>query len=121
MMAVCTFLAEVGGIPCLPISLLILASACRALFMQRHRFSLSVRAESSQTPSHLVASSAKKIWLSPTRIGLFFFFFHNFLLFVSKMASVSLVSKRTAFTSAHFMLRARPTGSLALDALAGFA
>ena len=100
MMAVCTFLAEVGGIPCLFTNLRILASACLARLVHRRRFSTKASAESSHTPNHLVAPSAKKICWSPTWIGLRFFFFLNLFRLVNSMASVLLVSNRTAFSSA---------------------
>ena len=87
-----------GGIPYLLTSLWILASACLALLTHLR---LSSTSEPSYTPSHLTAPLAKKTWWSPTWIGLFFFLLHSFFLLVSSTASVLLVSKRTAFPSAH--------------------
>ena len=55
-MACCRFRAEAGERPCLVTNLLNAASLARALFMDLLRLSLRVRAESSQTPSHPVAS-----------------------------------------------------------------
>ena len=100
MMAVWRLLAKVGGIPCLLTSLRIPASAYLARLTQRRRFSTKVSAEYNQTPSHLVASFAKKTCWSPAWIGLLLFFLHCLRFIENSSVSVLLVSNPTALSPA---------------------
>ena len=105
--------AEAGGTPSLVTSRLMDASAARALFMDLRRLSLRVSAESNHTPSHLVASVAKGTSLPPTRTTRSLLARPWLLRFDSRMASVLVVSKRTALPSAYLKLSAHRSRPLA--------
>ena len=98
-MAVWRVRAAAGGTPCVLRSL---ASTCLALPSLLRRFSTRVSDESSQMPSHRVASLAKQTCWSPTFTA--WPPCRCFLFLDKRMASVFVVSKRAALPPAHWRL-----------------
>lgn len=96
---------DAGGSPYLVVSRRILISAWRGRLTHRRWFSRRVRAESSQTPSHLVTSLARAVW-EPTRMVLSALNCQRFVLREKSMASVLVVSKLAALSIAHSRLAA---------------
>ena len=82
------------------------ASLARTLFASLRLRSLKVRAESNQTPNHLVASVAKGASLPSTLTARSLFAGPWPLLLDNRMSSVFDVSNRTALLSAHLRLSA---------------
>lgn len=107
--AIWRFLDEARGTPCLSRSRRGLASACLARLTQRRRFHFRVRAKSDQRPSRRVASLAKRTVWVPTLISFSPLFCQRLR---SWREAWSVVSKRTALSSARLRLASAHRSSL---------